>query len=534
MIQQTPKPRADLPLLAVLVVVAVSLRGWQLSHTEVASRDSIGYIRIAWQLEHHPWGEVMRNAPQHPGYPLALLGMSLPVRSFARGDLATVMQLSAQLASSLASVLLLFPMYYLGRELFNRRVGFWAALFFQCLPTSGRGMADGLSEPFFLLAAASALAFAFYALRRGSAVGFALCGLSGGLAYLTRPEGALLVGFTGLVLLACQAVPRWRHPWRRVLFGGVSLAAGAVAVGGPYAWTIGHWTVKHSAQELWNHAGSEPTGEPQTRGHAEPGSPLWAVWWPDSKTPPAARVWWGFETLIAVLGKGFFYVYWVPALLGLWWFRDRFRVVPGTWVLVLLWAALGYLLYRVAQLMGYLSDRHTLLIVLTGSYFAVAALGRVGEKLAALLKRFRPSLAGTRWAAAPLWSAAVLTLAVASPLPRTLEQLHGDRVGFRTAGYWLAEHSLPGDFILDPYCWANYYAGRVFTEGRTDLKCHQPPLFYLVMEESDNKHTRLNEHKAGMEIKKHGTAIQRWQVRRGKDEAEVVVYEMKGPYTPQP
>ena len=49
-----------------------------------------------------------------------------------------------------------------------------------------------------------------------------------------------------------------------------------------------------------------------------------------------------------VFAKAFFYVFWLPALAGLVWFRDRFRVVPGAWMLLLLCLVIGGLLYRVA------------------------------------------------------------------------------------------------------------------------------------------------------------------------------------------
>jgi hypothetical protein len=527
--------RADLPWLAGLVVVAVALRGWQLTHTEVASRDSIGYIRIAWQLEHSPWPQAMRAAQQHPGYPLALLAVSLPVRAWGTGDLATLMQWSSQLASALASVLLVVPMFYLGRELFNRKVGFWGALLFQCLPASGRGMADGLSEPFFLLGASAALAWACCALRRGSAWAFALSGLAGGLAYLTRPEGGLFVAATGFVLVAKQAVPRWRWPWRRVLVGGAALSLAAAALGIPYALVIGGLTVKPSAIRVID-ADSKPQApggaglEPRDLGPA--GGPVWAVWWTDGEGSADERAWWGFASFLEVLCKAFFYVFWAPALLGLWWFRDRFRLVPGTWVLVVVCAALTFFLYRVAHVLGYLSDRHTLVLVLCAIYFAAAALDRLGGLLAGVLTRWRPALAGTRWADPRLWSPAVLALCAAGPLPRTLETLHADRVGFRTAGYWLAEHACPGDYVLDPYCWANYYAGRVFTEGLR-LPARQPPVFYLVLEQSPNKHTRLREHQAAEVMAQFGKRIQSWEVPRGKLKAEVVVYEMPGPWQPR-
>ena len=62
-----------------------------------------------------------------------LLVASLPARLLFPGDFAYAMQFSAQFASAAASVLLVAPLFWMGRQLFNRRVAFWAALVFQCL-----------------------------------------------------------------------------------------------------------------------------------------------------------------------------------------------------------------------------------------------------------------------------------------------------------------------------------------------------------------------------------------------------------------
>src|SRR5262249_52635675 len=162
-------------------------------HTEVTARDSIGFIRYAWELEHQPWSEVLRHSHQHPGYPIVLLGVSKLVRQYVVGSEAYVFQLSAQLASTWAGVLTIIPMYFLGMWLLGRATGFWPAALFQCLPLSSRMMADGLSEATFLLFVATALCFGVWALQRGSWIGCALCGLFGALSYMTRPEGALVV-----------------------------------------------------------------------------------------------------------------------------------------------------------------------------------------------------------------------------------------------------------------------------------------------------------------------------------------------------
>jgi Dolichyl-phosphate-mannose-protein mannosyltransferase len=559
----TPVPAggawADLGCLVALAVLAAALHAWQIGHTEVASRDSIGYIRIAWQLEHGDWREVLPRSPQHPAYPLTVLAVSLPVRHYLHADLPAAMQLSAQLAGALAAVLLVVPMFFLGRRLFDRRVAFGACLLFQCLPASGRVMADGLSDALFLLFATSALWLALVALAGRSWAAFALTGLFGGLAYLVRPEGVLIVGATGLVLLAGQLRPASRRPWKRVLTAGAALSLAALAVMAPYMVVIRGFTVKNTPNILMHtpreHADWEGELRPQA-ARPEPaawhpsaaalGSPLWAIWWVPSKElveerlrtgdlRPPPRYGWALMAMAVELSKGFFYVVWAPALLGLWWFRGVFRRVPGAWLLPLVCLLLCAALFRVAEKMGYLSDRHLLLVILCGAYWAVAALGVLGQKLADGLARLRPALAGGRWADGRAWSLALLLGLTAVAAARTLQTLHAERAGFRTVGSWLAENTCPGDFIEDPYCWASYYAGRLFLEGRGGLPAHQPPCYYVVLEESKNRHLHLVPlfaailHVSGKGEKK-AEVIHREEVRRGKDKAEIVVYRVPGRY----
>ena len=554
---------ANLRCLVLLALLAVGLRVWQITHTEVASRDSISYIRIAWQLEHGGWRDVLAHAPQHPAYPLSVLAMSMPVRHYLPEDLPRAWQLSAQLASALASVLLVVPMFFLGRELFDRRVAFWACLLFQCLPTSGKVMGDGLSDTLFLLFACCGLWLVCMALRRGSWVLFALTGLAGGLAYLTRPEGALIVGVAGLVLLGVQINRRWRRAWRHVLMSGAALSAVALAVMTPYMMVIGGVTVKNTPNLMMNQQRPDADWEGQLRPSSPPktdnrqsrgtttGSTLFAIWWvpteeqvrvvlKDVKTPqdfanlrPPSRYGWAIKAVYVELSKGFFYVAWLPALLGLVWFRDRFRFVPGMWVVLLVCLALTGLLFRVAEKMGYLSDRHFLLVILCGSYFAVATLLVLGEKLALGAIRLRPALAGRPWMNTRVWGAALPLLLILTPLPRTLQKLHGDRAGFRSVGEWLAQHIPAGDFIEDPYCWTYYYAGRVFLEGCTGLPVTQPPCFYIVLEESKNRHPHLvsllmaSNH---VEQREGSQIIHEREVRRGKETVKIAVWKVPGPY----
>ena len=130
----------DIGLLLVLLFLATAIRVWLISHTEVTSRDSIGYQRYAWELQQDNWKQVLQRNVHHPLYPVTILATSWPVRQLVGSSEVTVMQLSAQLASGLAGILLVVPMFFLGIELFDRKVAFWASAIFQCLPVGARVM----------------------------------------------------------------------------------------------------------------------------------------------------------------------------------------------------------------------------------------------------------------------------------------------------------------------------------------------------------------------------------------------------------
>src|SRR5438552_1549110 len=87
---------SNLGLVLVLCVLAATLRLYLVWRTEVAARDSIGYIRYAWQLGHRPWADVLRDMEQPPLYALSVLAMSAPVHQVFQGPESTAMQLSAQ------------------------------------------------------------------------------------------------------------------------------------------------------------------------------------------------------------------------------------------------------------------------------------------------------------------------------------------------------------------------------------------------------------------------------------------------------
>jgi len=494
------------------MVLVLLMRAWQLGHTEVAARDTLNFIRVAWQLEHGPLQPALKKASHHPGYPVTVLAVSWIVRPGLGDDPARAWQISAQVASGLASILLFLPTFYLGRHLFSARVSFWASLLLQFLPAGGRVMGDGLSEALFLLCVSTGLLLALRGVASGSVWQLTLAGLFSGLAYLTRPEGAVVALAAGMVLLGLQATAHWRKPWGQLLAGETGLTLAFLAVAVPFMVLIGKFSVKQATDDLVQIAPFEEMDMPTSS--AAVGGPLLAVWQVDGKLSPTGKLAWGAQTLVEMLAKGFFYVLWLPALVGLWWYRERFRSVPGAWVLLVACLILGAALFRVAVYLGYLSERHTLVILMCGLYWAVAAL----EGMAQTLARSRPQLA---WS----WFLVLLLPVAGWGTVKSLQPLHPERVGFREAGYWMAGHTDPEELIYDPFGWTSYYAGRWFHEPFPGVPApSQLPWRYVVLEETGNKHPHLLGYEIALRLikEKQGQVLKSWPTARGR----VVVYRL--------
>lgn len=489
----------DLGLIAVLLLAAAAVHLWLVRHTVVLARDGIGFIHYAWQFEHLPWRTALASTDQHPGYPLVVMAMSWPVRYWHPGSDAETMALAAQLASVVASCLLVVPVFYLGRALFDRRVGFWAALLLECLPVSARVTSDALSEATFLLAAVVTVLVAVRALTRGGSRWFALCGLGGALTYLVRPEGALTVAAIGLVLAAMQMLPAWRRPWRQALGCAVSLLVAAAALAGPYMVAVGGFTVKPTGQDVLKMEIGHPAHS--VRGAPEPDEPLAAsvlgIWWPSGKPGDYRdRVGWSLWAVGTEVTRASYYVVWPAALLGMCWFHKRLRSNPAAWVILTLGLLQTAAVWRVAVRMGYVSERHVLLILLVLLFWAAAALVEAPRRL---LGRHEgqggavPELAPMRrqwYTRAACWPALLPLLLVGAALPKTLQPLHANEGRHRAAGHWLAEHAGPDDVIVDPFHWAGYYAGRAFRPDPPPGTVPAGAAQYVVLESARTQHTK--------------------------------------------
>jgi 4-amino-4-deoxy-L-arabinose transferase-like glycosyltransferase len=483
--------RCDRYLLGLLLLLSVSVRLGVLWSTPVPARDSLGFISYALWLERFGWSWTLLHQHQHPAYPLAILLVSQLLRGGGSLDCLTL-QWSAQLVSVLAGVLLVWPMYALGKQLVGRAAGFWGTLLFQCLPNSGRVLSDALSDPLFLLFLAGALAWGVRSVCQRSPVVSALAGGCCGLAYLTRPEGALVLPAALLALLVGQLVPAWRQSWARTTASMGAWLVAALLVASPYYLTTGWVTNKPSVAVALTGRAPAASAESTAPAAAEktilpPQSPSLpsseGTSSPIPSLPPGPQIGTvqdilrhqqqallrrGFratQLLLLEVSRCYQYVGWLPLLLGLVWFRAGRRRLEVGFVALFLGLHAG-VLWLLAFRAGYLSSRHALPLVLGSIFLAAGALWELPGLLAARWPALLPTVGRRR--VAPAGIALVLLLVLtSSSLCRTLQPLHRHRAGHRAAGHWLAQHARPWDQIDDDHGWACYYANRFLQEEQT-------------------------------------------------------------------
>jgi hypothetical protein len=268
---------------------------------------------------------------------------------------------------------------------------------------------------------------------------------------------------------------------------------------------------------------------------------LVGVWWPDGKTSDfLGHLGWSLIALGSEIGKGFFYVSWIPTLLGLFVIRLRGPAGTGKLVLIVLSLLQCLALLRVALVAGYVADRHVLIIVLCGLYWAVATVFFLIERLPLPLwhglltvplagRVRRPSQNGA--------AAACLFLALmAVALPKTLSPLHANRAGHHAVGLWLAEHITPADEIDDPFCWAAHYAGRTFCRdsscpvvcapGYEGVQTEIPRFRYVVHECRPDHREKFRKPTTPVSdlVAAGGKVVYHWPEQASLEKAEIVLF----------
>lgn len=522
----------DYGLLLILLGISTLLHSWLISHTFVTARDSLGFARYALNLRYptyeQPEGapvartfvDVLREAEHPPGYPMTVVAASVVVRKAYPAELPEQMLLSCQIASACAGILLVIPMYGIGRMLLGQWKGFAATLLFQVLPVPAHITSDGLAEALYLLGFAVALFFGMRALRNRSTLNTLLAGMATGASYLVRPEGLIVAVALAGMFVFLGLSRRW--PRDLVLGRLVALAIGVMIAASPYMILIGGLTNKSTGKELLERVlgNKNPRASFGTWQHsqrADAPAVLLASWY-DAERDPQKPLW-AIKALANETFKAGFYAPVGLALIGAFILRKRLIQDPA-WTLLLVLATLhAGVLIVLGLKIGYVSERHTLLLVFASVYLAMAALEPVGR--AFTLPRFQACCQGR------LGAYMLLIGLIAGGIAGSLKPLHENRYGHYQTGKFLGRVATPEDTIVDPFSWALYYSGRAVYSVPPDPV--DAPIVYAVWEHSkDNPHSRLPRRLDALNVAYDGWSelVFQWPEQVPPEQAKVLVYKL--------
>ena len=186
--------------LAILLLVSLLLSIYLFFQTYVISLDgAFQYIPIAKDFAFGLYQKALSHN-QQPLYPLILAFVDRWVSDF---------ELAGRLVSSFFGILIIFPVYFLGKRIFDEKIAFFSSLLLAIHPYIRRFSADVLKESTYLFFFATALWFAWRAIQDEKKYFFLFTPILSILAYLVRPDGfeVLLVVFFYVLLVKRFSMP---------------------------------------------------------------------------------------------------------------------------------------------------------------------------------------------------------------------------------------------------------------------------------------------------------------------------------------
>ncbi len=426
--------------LGLILLLALGLRVVSAWRSDVIGADSYRFLAAADSFSDGDWRGAVHDS-YHPLTALLIAGVDTVQHRVlpATADFS-IDQRRRERAGFFVSIVAGLLVVWLAIDLTARlfpgvspaAVGILAAV----QPYFVRASADIMSDALHLACFGWALRSGVIALSGTRWGPFGVTGVGVGLAYLTRPEGLLLLPAIGGMWLMVRPWP-WRVLISRCAFAAATVALLIV----PYAASIG-WrlTAKKSVTEFLGIESGLPPG-------AVPGGGvvLGAVDLPLTLASAGAIITTWFTTATELIG--------VLVLVG---FTVRVRSKShrdtGLFLYGAIAAGLCALLIRLlihVEDPSYLSRRHVFLLVFMSLPFAVAGLQALSGPVASVLP---PRLRTSSFAL-------VLALVAAVLVPKATAAHRADQRAQRIAAEYILEHGGPGQRIYTDREKIAYYAG---------------------------------------------------------------------------
>jgi hypothetical protein len=428
--------------LGLLLIGASALLGWLTAHTEVLFTDGLRYITQAKSIDQGAWTAGLVRSVDHPVYPIAIVAVHRLIGGHAPGD----WQRAAQLAAAGAGVLLGIPSYLIALELFGPSAAWLACLMIYAIPFNGHLLADALSESTLLLFWSLAVLSSLRLLRTGRLRWLLTLVVCSVLAYLTRPEGLVVVLALVLTLILLPLWPSLGFPESSRRWALAVLVVGSLLAAGPFMLMKGTISSKPSMKRL---LGLAPAAAAKAVERERPLDP--------AQTPAKTTVL-ATRAMARAVGAATTIPLLLLAPIGIA-VSCRSGVARRSWLFLgIMLAASALAMVRMHAVAGYCTPRHAVIV----SWILILAGGAGVERMAASLGTVAARLPGNRWTVRQA-GGAIKAVALGGMLLATGRALtapiDSGYAGYRLAGEWLASTAAAGERVIDPKGLSLFYAG---------------------------------------------------------------------------
>lgn len=225
------------PALIIIMILGLALRLFFVRYRFAVAFDEVNYLKLGVSGHLHGLADVLHTYWS----PLLPTLISFFCKFFPDYEFA------ARMVSITAGVILLIPVYFLGKNAYDEKVGILAAAFVAVFPPIAFQSTLILTEPLTMLFGTLAVFSGLKMLRQYSTGHAVQAGLFSGLAYLSHP-----LGFGFGVLLVAWLLAGCIFKWflikpLRLVYLLPAFIAGFVVVASPYLiylkQTTGAWTI---------------------------------------------------------------------------------------------------------------------------------------------------------------------------------------------------------------------------------------------------------------------------------------------------
>ena len=196
--------------LTILILVSLLLTIYLFSRTYVISLDGVSqYIPMAKVFASGFFKDAVRFTGQQPLYSFLIALLSRLVPDF---------EIAGKLISSFFGIMVIFPVYFLGKRIFDRKVAFLSVFLLVIHPYVRRFSADVLKESLYLFLLAASIWFSLRTFEKEKIYPYIFIPFLSAMAYLIRPDGVeiLLVVFFYILFVKKFSAPG--RKWVVILF----------------------------------------------------------------------------------------------------------------------------------------------------------------------------------------------------------------------------------------------------------------------------------------------------------------------------